>query len=320
MALSAADQMGQAVAYLAAGQLVRGWRLYEARWAFPDYPGNHIPVPAPRATAMADFYDRRVLLWYEQSAREIIPMLRFIPAVTRVARSVVLVVQPELKNLIPAIPGLDSVITDGDAFTDVDCHCPLMSLPFLLRTRLATIPTVTPYLQPPADRVAAWRERLGTTRNQRVGLFWRADPNQSHYAREAIPASTLFPLPRLAGFEYHVLQNHLDDLDHAFLASTPAVRAYAGELNELADVAALAVNLDMIVTVDSVVAHLAGALGVPAMVALTMEPSWIWMTGRDDSPWYPTARLFRQQTHGDWSTVISRIRGALWQKHPSIEL
>jgi hypothetical protein len=299
---------------------MQGWRAYEARWEFPDFPGNHLPVPAPRLRSIGEASGRRVLLWHEQGLGDMILMLRFVPAVVRVARSVVIAVQPPLKQMAASLPGVERVITDGDTFEDVDCQSPLMSLPYLLRTRIATIPARVPYIAPPPDLVDVWRERLGATRNLRVGLVWRGNPAAPYDSKRSIPATALAPLLALPGIEYHVLEYQLDDADAAFLATWPAVHTYAGQLPDLAYNAALALAMDVIVTVDTAMAHLAGALGLPVWIALSADAYWVWMAGRDDSPWYPTARLFRQSTPGDWTPVIDRLRDALWQKRPSIIL
>jgi hypothetical protein len=312
--------MGQAVAALAAGNFLQGWRLYEARWDFPDYPGHHLPIEAPRVLSLADMAGRRVLLWPEQGPAETIQMLRFVPAVSRVAAGVILAVQPELKRLAATLPGVDSVITDGDTFESVDCQCPLMSLPFLLRTRLGNLPVQAPYLHAPVDTAAAWRDNLGASRSLRIGLVLRDSRRAAEGSNHSLPVAHLIASLRLPGIEYHILENHPDVADRAFVVATPAARSYAGQLPDLADIAALATNLDLIVTVDSAVAHLAGALGRPVWIALPAQASWVWMTGRDDSPWYPTARLFRQTTPGDWGPAIDRLRDALWQKRPSIIL
>jgi hypothetical protein len=270
--------------------------------------------------SLADMAGRRVLLWSEQGPAETIPMLRFVAAVSRVAAGVVLAVQPDLKRLAATLPGVERVIADGDTFEAVDCHCPLMSLPFLLRTRLGNLPAQMPYLRPPPEMAAAWRERLGTSRSLRVGLLRRDNRASAEDHGRALPAATLAAALTLPGIEYHLMENCPNDPDRDFLAAMRTAQCHAGALGDLAEIAALAVNLDLIITVDHTVAQLAGALGVPVWIALPTPAPWIWMTGRDDSPWYPTARLFRQTTPGEWRPVIDRLRDALWQKRPSIIL
>jgi hypothetical protein len=317
MALSVPERMGLAVQHLQSGRLRDGWSFYEARWDLPDYPGNHLAIGGPPARSLADMTGRRVLLWHERGPGETILMLRFIPAIVRIASSVVVALPPGLKRLAAVQAGIE-VISDGDAFAAPDCHAPLMSLPFLLRTRVATIPAATPYLLPPADLRQAWQARLGPTSRLRVGLAWSDAPTED--ARRTIAVAALAPLLRLPGIEFHALQHQWNETDRAALAEVPQVRTYGDDLADLADTAALALNMDMVISVDTAVAHLAGALDLPVWVALATDAHWVWLIGRDDSPWYPTARLFRQTTANDWTPVIARLRDALWQRQPSIIL
>jgi hypothetical protein len=304
---------------LSQGNFREGWRYYEARWDMPDYPGNTLPFPAPRLHTLTQATGRRVLLWNEQGLGDMLLMLRFVPAIARVARQVVVAVQPALKQLvIDSLPTIE-VITDGDTFEEVEYHAPLLSLPHLLRTRLATIPT-SPYLRPAPDRVAAWASRLAGGRSLKVGLAWRGNPAAGFDAVRSIPLADLAPLFGLAGITFHCLANEIDPADQALLAAHPRVHAYAGGLPGLDAAAALAATMDLVITVDTAFAHLAGGLGRPVWVALIADPYWVWMTNRDDSPWYPTARLFRQSTAGDWRPVIERLRDALWHRRPSIVL
>jgi hypothetical protein len=319
MALSVPERMGLAVHHLQSGRFRDGWSLYEARWDLPDYPGNHLAIGGAPARSLADMTGRRVLLWHEQGLGETILMLRFIPAILRIASSVVVALPPGLKRLAAVLPGIE-VISDGDAFAATDCHAPLMSLPFLLRTRVATIPAATPYLWPPTVLRQAWRDRLGPTSRLRVGLAWSDHSSRVPDARRSITLVTLAPLLHLPGIEFHALQDQLNEADRTALAESLQVRTYAGELTDFADCSALALNMDVVISVDTAVAHLSGALGLPLWVALPARAHWAWMIGRNDSPWYPTARLFRQTTADDWAPVTVRLRDALWQRQPSIIL
>jgi hypothetical protein len=305
--------MAAAAVHLRAGRFVDGWALYESRWDFSDYPGNRLPIPVPRARSIADIAGRAVLLWHEQGRSDTLLMLRFVPAITRTASRVVVAVQPGLKPLAASLRAVEAV-SDGDAFETPDCTAPLMSLPHLLRTRIATIPAAVPYLQPPQPSADIWRERLGPSTKLRVGLAGLADPSQP---ADTDQFATLFSLP---GIEFHVLQSRMTVQDRAFLGTQANVHVHAGALDDLGETAALAQAMDLVITTDTECAHLAGALGLPVWIALPANAHWVWMTDRSDSPWYPTARLFRQANPGDWTPVITGLREALWQRRPSIIL
>ena len=240
-----------------------------------------------------------------------IQMLRFVPLVSRRGARVVLAVQPGLKRLAMSLPGVAEVVTSGDVFGPVDCHCPLFSLPHLLRIRLATLPATFPYLGVPAPLIAAWRERLGPRRGPRVGIVWSGSPANSHDRRRSIPASELAPLLSSPGVEFHLLQNDLRPEDRHLLSALPNLRTHDDGLTDLAEAAALATNMDLVITVCTAMAHLAGALALPAWVLVSASASWVWLTERTDSPWYPTLRVFRQAELGRWRPVVEQVAHAL---------
>jgi hypothetical protein len=261
-----------------------------------------------------------VLLWPEAGLGDTILMLRYVPAVAAQAASVVVAVQPPLKRLVSSLAFLAEIVSDGDSFEEVGVQSPLWSLPRMLRTRMATLPSAVPYLGVPSDRRQAWVGRLGSGGRLKVGLAYHGNPEQMDDAWRSIPVRSLAPLFDLRAAEFHILQDQITDDDRAFLSGFRNVHLHTEELTDMAETAALMMGLDVVVSVCTSVAHLAGALGRPLMVALNANPYWVWMAGRDDSPWYPTARLFRQTTMGDWDPVIGRIRDALWNLRPTIEL
>ncbi len=222
---------------------------------------------------------------------------------------VVLAVQPALVDLLRSLA--PRVVALGQEPPDCMLHCPLMSLPHALRTTLATIPALTLTADP--TRIAAWREKLGPPGLRppglrRIGLAVSGSPEHSEDALRSIPAEALSALFALPGLEWHLLQPDLREADRAALAP---VRLHAEALTDFAETAALASLMDVVVTVDTSVAHLVGALGRPSWVLLPFAADWRWLRHRTDSPWYPTARLFRQTTPGDWATVVAAVEDAL---------
>jgi hypothetical protein len=200
------------------------------------------------------------------------------------------------------------VIAPGEAEPPVDIVTPLLSLPLIFRTELATIPAEVPYLRPPAERLAAWQQRLGPPSRPRIGLAWWGS---QHIAKRSLPIEILLPLLKLPGVEIHSLQKEVPPAHRDWLAKHPLVRDHSKELRDFADTAALISALDLVVSIDTSVAHLAGALAKPVWVMLQHRADWRWLLDREDSPWYPTARLFRQKRRGGWEGVVGEIVAAL---------
>jgi hypothetical protein len=300
--------------YLCAGCFRDGWALYEARREIADYPEHSLPTPAPAWRGAEPLAGRRILLWPEQGLGDMIQMLRFVPMIARRGARIILAVQPELKRLAATLPGVENVIAPGDTFTDVDYQCPLLSLPHLLRIRMATIPATVPFLRAPVGLAEAWRVRLGPKSRPRVGIVWSGNPANSLDCWRSIPAQEFAPLLALRDVEFHLLQTDIRAGDRDYLAGLTGLRMHVAALTDLAETAALAMNMDLIVTVCTVSAHLAGALALPAWVVISEHAYCLWHTGRTDSPWYPTIRLFRQNQPGGWHAVIEDVAGRLRQR------
>ena len=301
------ERLEIAAAYLRDGCYRDGWALYEARCEMATHPVHSLPTDAPAWTGREDIAGCSVLLWHEQGLGDTVAMLRFVPMLARRGARILLAVRPALRRLAEAVPGVERVITAGEAFEDVAFHCPLMSLPFALGVRLASLPATVPYLQIPPGLMEHWRGRLGLKQGLRVGLVCSGDPGNGHDPMRRVPASALEPLLACQGIEFHLLQIDLRPEDQAWFAVAPNVQSHAAALTDLADTAALAQNMDLVVTVCTAMAHLAGALALRTWVMLPAEPYFLWMLRRDTSPWYPTLRLFRQDTLGDWSGVVASI-------------
>lgn len=286
--------------YLRQGCFRDGWALYEARRQMATHPEHTLPTDAPAWTGRQDVAGRRVLLWHEQGHGDTIAMLRFVPLVAQRGARILLAIRPALRRLAEHVQGVERVVTAGEAFEDVDYHCPLMSLPHVLGIRLATLPADVPYLTLPPGLKERWRERLGPGTRLRIGLVCSGDPRNGHDQMRRIPAEALGRLLDRRDVEFHVLQTDVRPEDAAYFAAASNVRSHAPDMADLADAAALATNMDVVVTVCTAMAHLAGAMGLRAWVMLSAEPYFLWMLNRQDSPWYPTLRLFRQQKLGEW--------------------
>jgi len=254
---------------------------------------------------------RTILLHAEQGFGDAIQFVRYVPLVAEAGARVLLEVPPPLKDLCASVAGVSCVLTRGDALPDFDCHCPLLSLPLALKTTLATIPANVPYLSPAEDKVLIWRQALPSTSRRRVGIAWAGNPLFTGDQTRSVGLASFLPLLTTAGIDFVSLQKDLRDGDRALLARCPGVTHVGDTIVDFADTAAIMASLDLVIATDSSVAHLAGALGKPVWILLQQVADWRWLLDREDSPWYPTARLFRQPELGDWDGVIRRVRQEL---------
>jgi ADP-heptose:LPS heptosyltransferase len=219
-------------------------------------------------------------------------------------------VQPPLLSLIAAMPEIAQAAVPGKSLPPCDLRCPMLSLPLAFGTTPATIPADIPYVAPPPARAAHWQQRLAHGA-RRIGLVWAGNRENQNDRNRSMAAARLAPLVATPGVQWVSLQIGLDDRDRAFLAAHPDVVDVGSELTDFADTAAAMAALDLVIAVDTAAVHLAGALGKPVWVMLPFSPDWRWMLARSDSPWYPTARLFRQPAPGAWDAVLAQMQAAL---------
>lgn len=291
---------------LATGDLPAAWRDHEARWQTPDFPSARRDFPQPLWLGQEDIAGRRVLLHAEQGLGDTLQFCRYAGMVAARGAEVLLEVQPALVGLLRSLAGPAAVLPHGEKLPPFDLHCPLLSLPLAFETSLATIPGAVPYLVASAARRQEWERRLGPAAGRRIGLVWAGNSLHGNDARRSMPLAAAAPLLAL-GAEVIGLQHEVPERDRATLAAMPALRMLGPQCRDFEDTAALVSLLDVVVTVDTAVAHLAGALGRPVCILIAQPSDWRWLLGREDSPWYPTARLFRQERRGDWAGVIARL-------------
>lgn len=298
--------LNESLARLVMGDLRRGWPKYEWRLG-----GRPRPYQQPLWLGDTPLAGKVILLHAEQGLGDTLQFLRYVPGVAADGARVVLRVQPELKALVTGLPGASVVIGSNEPAPAFDLHCPLPSLPLAFRTELATIPRDASYLSAPADRIEAWTRRIPQGDGLRVGLAWSGNPGHAGDRHRSIPFSGLAPLLDVPGAAFVSLQKDVRRGDETQVAAETRMQRVAGHFADLADTAAALARLDLVITVDTSVAHLAGALGKPVWILLPYAPDWRWLLDREDSPWYPTARLWRQQRPGDWEGVIARVRREL---------
>ena len=306
---------------LLAGDFERGWEEYEWRWRLgTDRPtGRELPQPRWRGDQALE--GKTILLHAEQGLGDTIQFCRYAPLVAARGARVILEVPRPLMALLRSLPGVSELIGAGDPLPPFDLHAPLMSLPLAFATRLETIPARIPYLRADPQRVRAWQERLGARARPRVGVVWSGGFRANQPALWAVNARRNVPLALLEPFKhpdiefYSLQKGEPAEAELASLVSRgwagPHLEDFTAELGDFADTAALIEQLDLVISVDTSTAHVAGALGKPVWILNRYDSCWRWLCERSDSPWYPTARLYRQERPHEWETVIERVRADL---------
>ena len=306
-------QYNRALALLLRGDYERGWPGYEWRWE------NHAKLSLEKRNFRQPLWlgetslaGKTLLVYSEQGLGDAIQFGRFIAAVARLGAAVILEGQPPLVGLLDSLEGVSQVIPDGSPLPPFDYHCPIMSLPLALKNTLDTLPRSVPYLRGDPTEVVAWHTRLGERKRPRVGLVWSGNPKQGNDRNRSFRlGSWLEHLPR--ELDYFCLQKQIHPRDEATLAANPWIARH-DEVGTLTGTAALCECLDLVISVCTSIAHLSGALGRPTWVMLPFNADWRWLIDRTDSPWYPTVKLYRQHTIGDWSGVHTRIAADLRAK------
>ena len=292
------------------GAYEEGWKLFEWRRKFDEMNGSARVFDQPLWLGDEPPAGKVVLLHAEQGYGDAIQFVRYVPMVEALGARVILEVPAVLVPLTNTLRGAFTTVARGKKLPAFDLHCPLMSLPLAFRTTVDTIPASVPYLDSIPGRRGQWSERLGDKARPRVGLAWSGHMANPKDRARSIPLRDFSALLEL-DVEFHSLQKEVRTKDAAALAGFTQIRSHGSALRDFADTAALVAEMDLVVTADTSVAHLAGALGKPVWILLPFVPDFRWLTERNDSPWYPTARLFRQSASGDWRGVIAEVREQL---------
>lgn len=305
----ASAHWSQALCRLKLGDYRAGWQEYEWRWHVASLGVSRRALPGMSWTGRAQLQGRTILLYAEQGFGDTIQFARFVPAVVARGAKVILEAPAPLLPLMRSLEGVASFAARGDPLPPADFKCSLASLPQALGVTLETLPAHTPYLSPPSERVEYWRRRLPTIAGLRVGIVWSGSLSQRR-DRRPIPLRELLTVLGLPNVEYvslqkEVLAGEIRLLKHSGLIDLSA------ELTDFGETAAAVARIDLLITIDTSVAHLAGALGKPVWILLPEAADWRWLVERDDSPWYPQARLFRQRAGGTWPSLVETVRDAL---------
>ncbi len=289
------------------GDYETGWPLYEWRMKTEEHGPSYVHFQQPAWRGESDIGGKQLLIYTEQGLGDFIQFVRYVPLIEEAwGAKIVLEVPGSLKTLISTMPVSMTIIRKGDPLPAFDVHCPIMSLPYVFRTGIDTIPNKVPYMFADPARTAVWEARLGQKRGLRIGLAWSGSFAHKNDSNRSISVATLGSLFELA-VEWHSLQKEYREEDLELLKRTVPVHQHESELSDFSDTAALIACMDLVISVDTSVAHLAGALGKPTWVLLPHVPDFRWMLHREDTPWYPTVRLFRQDENRQWQPVIDRI-------------
>jgi Tfp pilus assembly protein PilF len=292
------------------GDFANGWRDYEWREKRTDFP-------QPEWRGKESLAGKTILLRSEQGFGDTLQFCRYAAQVSELAAKVILEVQKPLMTLLADVPGVSQIVARGSVLPDFDYQCPLMSLPLVFETRPDSIPCSIGYLKSDESRLREWRAILGQKAKPRIGLAWSGSATNYNDRNRSIPLAELMQqLP--VEFEYIGLQRDLRAADAQSIKANPSVWMFAGDRSDFSDAAAVCECMDVIISVDTSIAHLGGALGKETWVLLPFSPDWRWMLDRHDSPWYSSVKLYRQENAGDWRGLLRQVGADLLMKFGSV--
>ena len=306
-----------ALTLLLKGDLLAGFQAYQWRWKRSDTPIKDV-APNLKWNG-ANFCGRNILIHEEQGAGDTLQFIRYLPFLKAAGARTILEVSPGLVRLFTGMEGVDKLwVRNTQASThDIDrfdCHCPVLDLPFYFKTTLETIPAQIPYIFPDEALAASWGRRLKKTSDIKIGVVWAGNPNHRNDANRSCPLSMFQDLARMDGVSLYGLQKEKHGRWTDVAPESLLFQDLGEDLYDFADTAAVIAHMDLIISVDTSVAHLAGAMGKPTWVLLPFAPDWRWMLDRTDSPWYPSMELFRQSDFGNWEHPFQQIKKALLKK------
>ena len=309
----------KSLALLLSGDLRQGMQMYEARWREKNQRKVIREFKKPQWTGDQSLNGKTILLHHEQGMGDTIQFSRYARILAQSGASIILMVQDPLVGLFKNLGDDIEVIGDGLVLPEFDYHCPLLSLPNAFRTDLHSIPLNNAYLSSDSEKIDYWKSRLGKKSELRIGLVWSGNSTHHNDRNRSISLKTLLPfLPD--GIQYVSLQKELPQQDKSAMQSTSKIIHFGEELREWSQTAALCSCMDLVISVDTAVAHLSGALGKDCWVLIPYIPDWRWMLDRSDTPWYSSLLLFRQQEAGKWYSVLDEIKARLIELRSSFDI
>lgn len=308
-----------ALMLLERGEWEKGWQEFEWRWKCPEFGSRTFRQPRWSGESLAG---KTILLHAEQGLGDTLHFIRYAALVKKKGATVLVECPAVLHSILARCQGIDRLIVAGSKLPEFDVEAPLMSLPGILGTRVSDIPADIPYLFADSERVSEWQRELRLLRGLRVGVAWHGNPNLARNPWRSFPLRELAPLARVPGVSLVSLQKGQGAEQLAAVRDLMEITDFGGRLDRTGgaflDTAAIMKNLDLVITCDTAIGHLAGALGVPVWLALGYTADWRWLTDRDETAWYPTMRLFRQSQPGAWSTVFGKMAIELEALRPTV--
>jgi len=291
------------------GELKEGFELYESRWQASKLEPRFSGTPWEGQSLKS----KTILLCAEQGIGDTIQFVRYAPHVKALGCKVILAAQPNLTGVLSNIEGVDQVISYDTNAPSHDYHTMLLSLPHIFKTTLDTIPNTTPYVSADTNSLNKWKSIFNNTPNFKVGLVWTGNPKNANDKRRSLSIETLIPLLNIRGIKFFSLQMGEKSKELNLFGLNNRITDLSPDLKDTWDTAAAISLMDLIISVDTSVGHLSGAIARHTWLMLPFAPDWRWMLKREDTPWYPTVRLFRQPEPGDWGTVVEKIKRELTQ-------
>ncbi len=288
------------------GEYIEGWSLYEVRTELEDKKNNYYKFSQPSWRGKQNLKNKTLLIYSEQGFGDVIQFVRYLKDIHKLGIKIILEIPKTLISLVSTLNVPMTVVEKGKKLPEFDAHCPLLSLPYVFQTTVKTIPAHIPYLFSDNHKVKNWKNKLGKQINKRIGLVWSGSTQHAQDYKRSISLDTFAELIKLP-FEWHSLQKEYRDKDKEFLRLHPELHQHQDDLKDFSDTAALIECLDLIISVDTSVAHVAGSLGKPVWILLPFIPDYRWMLDREDCPWYPSARLFRHNKNGNWSDLLKLL-------------
>jgi tetratricopeptide (TPR) repeat protein len=296
----------KSLSLLIKGELKLGFEAYEYGWKADSKPrGNKRSFIQPLWKGNYQIVNKKILIYCEQGLGDTLQFCRYIKNLKEMGAWVILEAPKSLIGLLKTLEGVDEIIQQGEELTNFDYHCPLMTLPYAFRTNLTNIPSTTPYLKPDKIKINEWIQKLGNKQKMRIGMVWSGNINHGNDKNRSIMLKKI--LPYLSNkHEYISIQKEVRDEDKLILESSD-IRQFSAEINDFSDTAAICELMDLIISVDTSIVHLAGAMGKKCWVLLPYSPDWRWMLDTGQSPWYPSLRLYRQKTKGIWDDALRQV-------------
>jgi tetratricopeptide (TPR) repeat protein len=298
--------LNEAFSRLLLGDMEGGWEKYEWRWETAQQRDFKRYFAQPLWSSDTDINKKTILIHAEQGLGDTIMCCRYVPMVAALGAEVIVEVQPPLKSLLQSLDGISKLIVKGEPIPDFDVQCPIMSLPRAFKTTVESIPAQIPYLSASRNVVDNWRSRV-IGPGIKIGIAWAGKPSFPRDGDRSILLQNILPIFRIRECQFFCLQKDLRDGDSDILEANPQIVRLDREIHDFQDTAAIMASLDLVISSDTSVVNLAGALGTSFWVLLPFNPDWRWLLDGDGSPWYPTGRLFRQKKNSDWTSVVAEV-------------